>query len=293
MCDADIRATTVFGGKYVSLTTPKNPTPQRITPQRRDRCAVGDDRDQHRVPDDHLDRAAGRSGQAEPDAERGRASAERAGRQVRPVDRQRQRRPRRRQPAACRRSVATSSSWRRLGDTYANAAPDLFDFLNNAVITARTINRAAKGPGPSAVVGRRIRQHRRATSSSAAGRIWLRGAADLVPTAQLLDTYSPELFCTDPQLPRRRTQGRRVPGRQRLLAEPTPSCYPGWAFAEPGFGGSRHRLGSAARRTGRRCAEPLYLAGQPAAGERQRRARAVRRVAGSTSPVICGRRRTW
>ena len=28
-----------------------------------------------------------------------------------------------------------------LGDTYANAAPDLLDFLNNAVITSRTINR--------------------------------------------------------------------------------------------------------------------------------------------------------
>ena len=29
--DAEIKATTVFGGKYVSLTTPKNPSPQRIT----------------------------------------------------------------------------------------------------------------------------------------------------------------------------------------------------------------------------------------------------------------------
>jgi phospholipid/cholesterol/gamma-HCH transport system substrate-binding protein len=31
--NADIKATTVFGGKYVSLTTPKTPLPQRITPQ--------------------------------------------------------------------------------------------------------------------------------------------------------------------------------------------------------------------------------------------------------------------
>src|SRR6202011_1619927 len=31
--NADIKATTVFGNKYVSLTSPKNPTPQRITPQ--------------------------------------------------------------------------------------------------------------------------------------------------------------------------------------------------------------------------------------------------------------------
>src|ERR1700741_1752091 len=31
--DANIKATTVFGQKYVSLTSPKNPTPQRITPR--------------------------------------------------------------------------------------------------------------------------------------------------------------------------------------------------------------------------------------------------------------------
>ena len=30
---ADIKATTVFGGKYVSLTTPKNPSSQKINPQ--------------------------------------------------------------------------------------------------------------------------------------------------------------------------------------------------------------------------------------------------------------------
>ena len=28
--NADIKATTVFGGKYVSLTTPANPSPQKI-----------------------------------------------------------------------------------------------------------------------------------------------------------------------------------------------------------------------------------------------------------------------
>src|SRR5215469_4539870 len=31
--DAQIKATTVFGGKYVSFTSPKNPSPQLITPQ--------------------------------------------------------------------------------------------------------------------------------------------------------------------------------------------------------------------------------------------------------------------
>ena len=34
------------------------------------------------------------------------------------------------------------------------------------------------------------------TSSPGAGRIWSASLADLVPTAHLLDTYSPEVFCT-------------------------------------------------------------------------------------------------
>lgn len=82
-----------------------------------------------------------------------------------------------------------------LGDVYANASPDLFDFLDNSVPTARTINQhqreldaallAAVGFGNTGadVFGR-------------GGPYLARGAADLVPSAQLLDTYSPELFCT-------------------------------------------------------------------------------------------------
>ena len=31
--NADIKATTVFGGKYVSLTSPQNPSPQKLSPQ--------------------------------------------------------------------------------------------------------------------------------------------------------------------------------------------------------------------------------------------------------------------
>ncbi|MGV0518004.1 MCE family protein [Mycobacterium kansasii] len=82
-----------------------------------------------------------------------------------------------------------------LGDVYANASPDLFDFLDNSVPTARTFNQhqreldaallAAAGFGNTGadVFGR-------------GGPYLARGAADLVPSAQLLDTYSPELYCT-------------------------------------------------------------------------------------------------
>ncbi len=81
-----------------------------------------------------------------------------------------------------------------LGDTYADASPDLLDFLNNASTTAHTIHQqehdldqallAAAGFGNTgADIFRR------------GGPYLARGAADLVPSAQLLDTYSPELYC--------------------------------------------------------------------------------------------------
>lgn len=82
-----------------------------------------------------------------------------------------------------------------LGDVYADAAPDLIEFLNSSVPTARTFNQnqhdldqallAAAGFGNTG-----------ADLFRRAGPYLARGANDLVPTAQLLDTYSPELLCT-------------------------------------------------------------------------------------------------
>ncbi|MDT5349778.1 MAG: phospholipid/cholesterol/gamma-HCH transport system substrate-binding protein [Mycobacterium sp.] len=82
-----------------------------------------------------------------------------------------------------------------LGDIYADAAPDLWSALDHAVTTARTLHQqqddldaallAAAGFGRDAadVFGR-------------AGPYFSRGFTDLVPTGQLLDEYSPEIFCT-------------------------------------------------------------------------------------------------
>ena len=82
-----------------------------------------------------------------------------------------------------------------LADTYANASPDLFDFLHNAVTTARTLNQeqsnldaalmASVGFGNTA-----------ADVFERGGPYLVRGAEDLIPTSQLLNTYSPEIFCT-------------------------------------------------------------------------------------------------
>jgi phospholipid/cholesterol/gamma-HCH transport system substrate-binding protein len=81
-----------------------------------------------------------------------------------------------------------------LGEIYARSSPDLWGFLQNAVTTARTLTKqqsdldaallAAVGAGKT---GEDI--------FTRGGPYLARGAADLVPTAALLDTYSPELFC--------------------------------------------------------------------------------------------------
>jgi len=82
-----------------------------------------------------------------------------------------------------------------LGDVYANAAPDLFAALKNAVTTARTLNRhqaeldaALLAASGFANTGEDI-----FTRSKP---YLIRLLADLSPTAHLLDTYSPALFCT-------------------------------------------------------------------------------------------------
>jgi phospholipid/cholesterol/gamma-HCH transport system substrate-binding protein len=82
-----------------------------------------------------------------------------------------------------------------LGDTYANASPDLFDFLNNAVITARTINAQQKDLD-QALLSAAGFGNTGADLFNKGGPYLARGTADLVPSAQLLDTYSPAIACT-------------------------------------------------------------------------------------------------
>ncbi len=82
-----------------------------------------------------------------------------------------------------------------LGDTYANAAPDLLDFLNNAVVTSRTINAQQKNLD-QALLSAAGFGNTGADIFKRGGPYLARGSQDLVPTSELLDTYSPELFCT-------------------------------------------------------------------------------------------------
>jgi phospholipid/cholesterol/gamma-HCH transport system substrate-binding protein len=82
-----------------------------------------------------------------------------------------------------------------LGDTYADASPDLFDFLNNAATTAHTIHAQEKDLDQALLAATGF-GNTGADIFNRGGPYLARGAADLVPSAKLLNTYSPELFCT-------------------------------------------------------------------------------------------------
>ncbi len=81
-----------------------------------------------------------------------------------------------------------------LGDTYADAAPDLLEFLNNASTTAHTIHAQEKDLDQALLAATGF-GNTGADIFRRGGPYLARGAADLVPSAQLLDTYSPEIFC--------------------------------------------------------------------------------------------------
>jgi phospholipid/cholesterol/gamma-HCH transport system substrate-binding protein len=192
--DGNIRATTVFGNKYVSLTSPKNPTPQRITQQQvidarsvttefntlfETLTSIADKVDPVKVNLTLAAAAQALTGLGDKFGQsivNGNTILD----DINP------------QMPQIRHDIQGLAA---LGDTYANAAPDLLDSLNNAVITARTLHRqeaeldaallAATGLGNT---GEDIFRR--------GGPYLQRGTADLVPTAQLFDTYSPEFFCT-------------------------------------------------------------------------------------------------
>jgi phospholipid/cholesterol/gamma-HCH transport system substrate-binding protein len=191
---AEVKATTVFGNKYVALSSPKNPAPQSITPSTvidatavttefntlfETLTSIAEKVDPVKVNLTLSAAAEALTGLGEKFGTsliNGNAILDDLNPQM----------------PSIRSDIARLAA---LGDTYAHAAPDLLAALDHAVTTARTLNRqlvdldaallAAAGLGNAGadVFGR-------------GGPYLARGAADLVPTAQLLDEYSPEIFCT-------------------------------------------------------------------------------------------------
>jgi phospholipid/cholesterol/gamma-HCH transport system substrate-binding protein len=82
-----------------------------------------------------------------------------------------------------------------LSGVYADAAPDLFDGLDHAVVTARTLN-AQRGDVDKALMSAVGFGNNAGDIFERGGPYLVRGAQDLLPTSKLLDYYSPELLCT-------------------------------------------------------------------------------------------------
>lgn len=82
-----------------------------------------------------------------------------------------------------------------LAEVYSDAAPELFDGLQNAVTTARTLNEQ-QGNVDQALMAAVGFGNTGGDIFERSGPYLTRGAEDLLPTSALLDEYSPALFCT-------------------------------------------------------------------------------------------------
>jgi phospholipid/cholesterol/gamma-HCH transport system substrate-binding protein len=192
--EADISATTVFGNKYISFKSPKDPTPQRITTKDvidvtsvttefntlfETVVDVAQQVDPIKLNQtlsataEALDGLGDRFGQS---IVQGNEILADINPQV---------------PQILRLNQGLAN----LGDVYANAAPDLFDGLENAVTTARTLNEQ-QGNIDQALMAAVGFGNTGGDIFERGGPYLVRGTADLVPTSELLDTYSPALACT-------------------------------------------------------------------------------------------------
>ena len=192
--DASIDATTVFGNKYINFSSPKNPTPQRITSsdvidvttvttefntlfetvvslsEQVDRIMLNQTLS---ATAEALDGLGDRFGQ----------SIINGNEILTDVNA--------RMPELRRDNRLLAD----LGEVYADAAPDLFAGLENAVTTARTLNEQ-QGNIDQALMAAVGFGNAGGEVFERGGPYLVRGAEDLVVTSELLDEYSPALFCT-------------------------------------------------------------------------------------------------
>lgn len=190
---AEIVATTIFGQKYVSFTAPKNPVPQRITPQHvidarhvttefntlfQTVTSIAEKVDPVKLnltlsaAADALTGLGDRFGQSMIDAN---AILD----EVIPL-----------MPQAHHdiRQLGT------LGDIYADAAPDLVESINHAVTTARTLNAQQKDLDAALLAAAGLGNNG-AEVLGKGGPYLERSINDLYEPSELLDIYSPEVFC--------------------------------------------------------------------------------------------------
>ncbi|HEX3548109.1 MAG TPA: MCE family protein [Mycobacterium sp.] len=190
----DIRATTVFGNKYVSFISPKDPSPQRISSRDvinasavttefntlfETVTSIAEQVDPIKVNQTLTATAEALTGL-------GDRFGESFVNDNRILDDLTARMP---QIRHVNHGVAD------LADVYAGASPDLWDGLDNAVRTARTFNDHRRDIDEALMAALGF-AGTTADSLERSGPYLIRGASDLVPTTKLLDDYRGMIFCT-------------------------------------------------------------------------------------------------
>ncbi len=191
---AAVKATTVFGNKYVALTSPSNPAAESITPSTViDATSVTTEFNTlfetltsitEKIDPVKVNLTVSAAAQALTGLGEKFGAALINGNAI--LDDVNPQLPQ------LRLDIARLAA---LGDTYANASRDLWDALDHAVTTARTLNRQ-HGDLDAALLAAAGLGRSGADVFERSGPYLTHGAADLVTTSQLLDEYSPEIFCT-------------------------------------------------------------------------------------------------
>ena len=192
--NADIKATTVFGNKYVAFTSPKNPTAARISSA--DVIDVSSVTTEFNTLFETITSIAEKVDPVKLNtplsatAEALTGLGTKVGQSI--VNGNKILDDINPQMPQIRYDVQQLSN---LADVYTSASPNLWDALDNAATTAHTLNQQ-QGDLDAALLASVGFGNTGADVFERGGPYLARGVADLVPTAGLLDKYSPELFCS-------------------------------------------------------------------------------------------------
>lgn len=191
--NADIQATTIFGNKYVTLSSPKNPSSERITSS-----DVIDVRSTTTEFNTLFETVTNLAEKIDPvklnltlsaTAEALTGVGGKLGKTLvtanTALDNLNPRLPR------LQYGLQQLSG---LAEVYTGAGPDFWDALDNALTTVRTLN-DQRGDLDAALLAAAGFGNTGADVFERGAPYLIRAMSDLIPTSQLLNKYSPELFC--------------------------------------------------------------------------------------------------
>jgi phospholipid/cholesterol/gamma-HCH transport system substrate-binding protein len=230
--DADIQATTIFGNKFVSLSSPKNPSSERVSPS-----TVIDARSTTVEFNTLFETVTGLAEKIDPvklnltlsaTAEALTGLGTKFGESIVKanvaLDNLNPRLPR------LQYGLQQLSG---LADVYTGAGPDFWNAVDNALTTVRTLN-DQRGDLDAALLAAAGFGNTGADVFERGAPYLVRAMSDLVPTSQLLNTYSPELFCMirnyaellPAALDGFGGNGYSLADRAELIGAPNPYIYP-------------------------------------------------------------------